>query len=76
MKIILDEDAPYPLRPHLSRHEVETVARMGWGGITNGDLLGLLLYRLGNCLQGGFVTEPRPSGSGIQRLSSGFPQYG
>ena len=42
MKIILDEDTPYPIRPHLSGHEVETVVRMGWGGLTNGELLGLI----------------------------------
>ncbi len=42
MKIILDEDTPDPLRPHLSGHDVTTVPLMGWAGIKNGSLLGLI----------------------------------
>ena len=42
MKILLDEDTPYPLKPHLTSHEVTTVPLMGWAGIKNGVLLGLI----------------------------------
>lgn len=42
MKILFDEDTPYPLKPHLLGHEVTTVPKMGWAGIQNGELLGLV----------------------------------
>lgn len=38
MKVLLDEDLPHKLRPHLPG-EVFTVAYMGWGGLKNGELL-------------------------------------
>ena len=39
MKILLDECVPLQLRHALPDHEVATAQRMGWGGISNGDLL-------------------------------------
>ena len=42
MRIILDEDTPYPLRPYLVGHDVTTVPKMGWAGIQNGKLLALV----------------------------------
>ena len=42
MKVLFDEDTPYPLKPHLIGHEVTTVPKMGWAGIQNGKLLALV----------------------------------
>ena len=39
MKILLDECVPLQVRLALPDHEVATAQRMGWGGISNGDLL-------------------------------------
>ena len=39
MKILLDECVPLQVRHALPNHEVTTAQRMGWGGISNGDLL-------------------------------------
>jgi predicted nuclease of predicted toxin-antitoxin system len=39
MKILLDECVPLQVRQALPNHEVTTAQRMGWGGISNGDLL-------------------------------------
>ena len=39
MKILLDECVPLQVRDALTDHEVTTAQRMGWGGISNGDLL-------------------------------------
>jgi predicted nuclease of predicted toxin-antitoxin system len=39
MKILLDECVPLQVRGALPDHEVATAQRMGWGGISNGDLL-------------------------------------
>ena len=39
MKILLDECVPLQVRQALPNHEVTTAHRMGWGGISNGDLL-------------------------------------
>jgi hypothetical protein len=39
MKILLDECVPLQVCAALSDHEVATAQRMGWGGISNGDLL-------------------------------------
>ena len=39
MKILLDECVPLQVRHALTEHEVTTAQRMGWGGISNGDLL-------------------------------------
>ena len=39
MKIVLDENLPHDLRYFLPRHEIFTVAYMGWSGIENGELL-------------------------------------
>lgn len=41
MRILFDEDAPRPLRRHLSGHDVKTVQEMGWSGKKNGELLDL-----------------------------------
>lgn len=39
MKILLDENLDWRLRRLLPGHEVDTVAYIGWSGITNGVLL-------------------------------------
>ena len=39
MRLLLDESVPHRLRRSLPGHAVRTVVEMGWGGITNGDLL-------------------------------------
>ena len=41
MNVLLDECAPARLGRLLSDHSVTTVAKRGWAGIKNGDLLGL-----------------------------------
>jgi hypothetical protein len=37
--VLLDEDIPHDLRPHLAHHETYTVAYPGWAGLKNGRLL-------------------------------------
>lgn len=39
MKILLDENIPWPVSRFLSGHEVTSVQREGWAGIQNGELL-------------------------------------
>src|SRR5450432_3910765 len=39
MKVLLDENLPHELRPHLQGHDVFTVQYMGWSGVKNGLLL-------------------------------------
>jgi predicted nuclease of predicted toxin-antitoxin system len=39
MRILLDENLDWRLRRHLPGHEVDTVAYIGWSGMTNGTLL-------------------------------------
>ena len=39
MRILLDECVPLQVRHALEGHEVTTAQRMGWSGISNGDLL-------------------------------------
>jgi predicted nuclease of predicted toxin-antitoxin system len=38
-RLLLDENMPKGLRTLLAGHTVETAYQMGWGGLTNGDLL-------------------------------------
>jgi hypothetical protein len=40
MRVLLDECLPRKLVRELAGHEVITVARLGWAGLRNGDLLG------------------------------------
>ena len=40
--MFFDEDVPRKLAPFLSRHEIQTVVSMKWGGIKNGALLTLI----------------------------------
>jgi len=42
MKIIFDENVPWPLSKSFAGHEVTSVQREGFGGIGNGELLALL----------------------------------
>ncbi len=39
MKVLLDENLDHGLRKLLGRHEIVTVAYMGWAGLKNGELL-------------------------------------
>jgi hypothetical protein len=45
VKILLDEDAPRPLRRYLTGHDVLTVQEMNWSGIKNGALLAVAEQR-------------------------------
>ena len=42
MKVIFDENVPWPLRRFLTDYAVTSVQREGFGGKGNGDLLNLL----------------------------------
>ena len=39
MRILLDECVPVQVRHALAGHEIATAQRMGWGGLSNGDLI-------------------------------------
>jgi hypothetical protein len=39
VRVLLDEQLPRQLVPELTGHDVSTVQRQGWTGITNGELL-------------------------------------
>ena len=39
MKILLDENLDWRLQRDLRGHEVDSVPRIGWAGITNGELI-------------------------------------
>lgn len=39
MKILFDQGTPAPLRRYLASHEIATAHEMGWGNLSNGDLL-------------------------------------
>ena len=39
MKVLLDENIPHDLRPHLRHHKTFTAAYLGWAGLKNGQLL-------------------------------------
>ena len=39
MRVLLDEDLPHKLRLAILRHNVSTVAYVGWSGLKNGELL-------------------------------------
>ena len=41
MKILFDENVPYPLKKFLAGHVVSTVQECGWRGVGNGELLNL-----------------------------------
>jgi hypothetical protein len=43
MKLLLDENLPKRLRSDFPDHEVYTVREMNWTGISNGNLLSLML---------------------------------
>ena len=43
MKLLLDENLPKRLKQNLSEFEVSTVRDQGWNGLTNGDLIKLML---------------------------------
>ena len=42
MRVLLDENLPHRLRLALHGHDVATAVYMGWAGIQNGALLGLV----------------------------------
>ncbi|MCC7325237.1 MAG: DUF5615 family PIN-like protein [Burkholderiales bacterium] len=39
MRILLDESLPIELAAELSEHDVNSVQKMGWSGLKNGELL-------------------------------------
>ena len=39
MRVLFDQGTPVPIRLHLQRLEVRTVAQEGWGALKNGELL-------------------------------------
>lgn len=42
MKIIFDENIPYPLKQFFPSDDVATVQLRGWTGFKNGELIGLI----------------------------------
>lgn len=43
MKLLLDENLPKKLKQDFPGDEISTVRERGWSGITNGELLGLMI---------------------------------
>jgi predicted nuclease of predicted toxin-antitoxin system len=43
MKLLLDENLPKRLKQDFSEFEISTVHEQGWNGLTNGDLIKLML---------------------------------
>ena len=43
MRLLLDENLPKRLKQDFKEHEIYTAADKGWTGISNGNLLGLLM---------------------------------
>lgn len=39
MRVLLDEQLPRQLVPHIVGHEARTVQQQGWAGLKNGELL-------------------------------------
>ena len=39
MRVLLDEQLPRQLGPHLIGHQVRTVQQQSWAGLKNGELL-------------------------------------
>jgi hypothetical protein len=39
MRIILDENIPWPIADWLAGYEITTVQREGWSGVANGELI-------------------------------------
>ncbi len=39
MKVLFDQGAPHPLRRHLTGHEVQAAAELGWSRLRNGELI-------------------------------------
>jgi hypothetical protein len=68
-KVLLDENLPHALEPELSAFEVWTVARAGWGGIMNGELLRRAAEEFDV-----FVTADRgiPHQQNLQKFKMGF----
>jgi hypothetical protein len=42
MRIVFDENVPWPLKKFLADHDVTSVQREGFGGMENGELLNRL----------------------------------
>lgn len=43
MKLLLDENLPKKLKQDFLEHEISTVREQGWSGISNGELLKLMI---------------------------------
>ena len=43
MKLLLDENLPKKLKQDFQEHEISTVRERGWSGISNGELLKLMI---------------------------------
>lgn len=39
MRILLDENVPFPIRSYFTGDDVTTVQELGWSGVSNGGLL-------------------------------------
>ena len=39
MRVLFDQGTPAPLRSYLASHQVSTTYELGWGSLTNGELL-------------------------------------
>lgn len=45
MKLLLDENLPKKLKQSFEGYEIDTVREQGWNGISNGELLKLMLEK-------------------------------
>ena len=63
MRILLDENLDWRLGRDLPGHKVESVPRIGWAGITNGELLTRAASRFDVLLtmDAGFVDQLNPA---------------
>ena len=39
MRVLLDENIPVDFAAELPGHEIDTVVRLGWAGVLNGELM-------------------------------------
>lgn len=39
MHVLFDQGTPVPLRRHLATHQISTAYELGWGTLSNGELL-------------------------------------
>ena len=65
MRVLFDECFPRALRDDMPRHQVKTVAEMGWAGVKNGELLRLAAAQFDLLLTSNDVAFLRPLMSAV-----------